>query len=564
MSQASAPQTQPAEAPENTGAEPAEAARAKPGTSAPVPAPQQTDSEGKKPAPAGKPAPVSEKREAPPPAAAASGNAENKKPAPAAKPAPAEGKQDTSPPAAAPAGNAEGKTPASAEKPEPEKAEPRRPKGAEPPKPQPVQARSARGPSLAKVVVAAKPQAAAAPRPKLVAPAKPAPPPPASPPAISERLQNAIGPAVIRLRHRAIAASFALVVLLPTLLAAAYLWIVARDQYHSTVSFTVQSEEYRSASDLFSGLSRLAGASSSASDQDILYQYIRSEDLVTELDRNVDLRAIFSRNWPMDPLFAFNPEGSIEDLHKFWLRSIHVNQDSSGLMTVQVVAPTAQEAQLLTRSIFDMASVLVNRIAAATRDDAISYSRQELAQAESRLSQARQELVTFRLQTQIVDPSADLQGQMGIINSLQARLADTMIELDNLPPSIPAADPRRIRLEQTMASIERLVEQERRRFGEGGQGPGGEDFATLFSEYERLTSNMEFAEGTYRAAVSGYDSVLATAARQSRYLAPHVRPTLAERSLHPRRLQLAMIFFGFSVMIWALGVLIYYSVRDRR
>jgi capsular polysaccharide transport system permease protein len=58
--------------------------------------------------------------------------------------------------------------------------------------------------------------------------------------------------------------------------------------------------------------------------------------------------------------------------------------------------------------------------------------------------------------------------------------------------------------------------------------------------------------------------VLAAAARQSRYLVAHVRPTLAERSLYPDRPKLALSVAGVAFLLWSLGVLVYYSVRDRR
>ena len=369
-------------------------------------------------------------------------------------------------------------------------------------------------------------------------------------------------PASVKRRHRMIGLSFVLVVIAPVLIAATYLWGVAKDQYQSTVAFSVQTEELQTTSSLFTGLSRLAGASSSASDQEILYQYVRSQDLVADLDQKIDLRAIYSRNWPADPVFSFDPSGQIEDLHRFWLRNVRIKQDSSGLMTVEVKAPNAPQAQALNSAVFDLSSVLINRIAIATRDDVLRYAREELTRAEARLTQARQEMTAFRLRSQIVDPTVDLQGQMGILNGLQSRLVDTLIELNSLKAS--ETDPRRLRLEQNRDSIEALIDKERRKFGEGGKGPGGEDYATLFSEYERLLANLQFAEGTYQATMASYDSILGSAARQSRYLVAHIRPTIAERALFPQRLKLTMIVLGFGFLIWALGVLVYYSVRDRR
>ena len=369
-------------------------------------------------------------------------------------------------------------------------------------------------------------------------------------------------PASLKWRHRATGLSFILVVVLPVVFAAAYLWWVAKDQYQSTVAFSVQTEELQTTSSLFTGLSRLAGASSSASDQEILYQYIRSQDLVADLDRQIDLRGIYSRNWPADPLFSFDPSGQIEDLHRFWLRNVRISQDNSGLMTVEVKAPTALEAQSLNNAVFELASIVINRIAIATRDDVLRYSRDELIRAEARLTQARQDMTAFRLRSQIVDPTVDLQGQMGILNGLQSRLVDTLIELNSL--NVSATDPRKVRLLQSRESIEGLIDEERRKFGEGGKGPGGEDYATLFAEYERLLANLQFAEGTYQATMASYDSILGSAARQSRYLVAHIRPTVAQRALFPQRLKLTAIVFGFGFLIWALGVLVYYSVRDRR
>lgn len=406
------------------------------------------------------------------------------------------------------------------------------------------------------VAPAGKTESAAAPA------AKPAPAPKAAP--APAKAAPPVAGAVMRKRHYMMRALFVVVGLLPAVLTAGYMWFIAKDQYHSDVSFTVQSEDTRTAVDIFGGLSQMAGVATGATDQQILYQYLLSQDLVVELDRMVDLRAIYSRNWPHDPVFAYPPSGSIEDLHAYWLRNVTVNQDNSGLMSVRVLGPSPEDALRVTTAVFDLATTLINRIATSMRDDTERYAREELSKAEERLSAVRQELAAFRLRTQIIDPSADVQSQMGILGTLQARLADTMIELNNLPATSAANDPRRAQLERTRASIEGLIAEERRKFGEGWEGPGGEDYATIIAEYERLMANSLFAEQTYHAAMANYDSVMASSTRQARYLAAHIRPTLAERALYPQRIVITLMALAIGILVWALGVLIYYSVRDRR
>jgi capsular polysaccharide transport system permease protein len=92
----------------------------------------------------------------------------------------------------------------------------------------------------------------------------------------------------------------------------------------------------------------------------------------------------------------------------------------------------------------------------------------------------------------------------------------------------------------------------------------GERFADLVGEYERLVVDQQFAEQTYTAALASFDEAVAEARRQSRYLAAHVRPTLAESPVHPRRLQLTALVALFSFLIWGITVLAVYALRDRR
>jgi len=151
-----------------------------------------------------------------------------------------------------------------------------------------------------------------------------------------------------------------------------------------------------------------------------------------------------------------------------------------------------------------------------------------------------------------------------VLNNLQAQLADTLVELDLLREVARPNDPRIAQAERRIEVIEKRIVEERRKFGEGGQGPGGGDYATLVAEFERLSVDREFAEQSYRGALAAYDAALAEAQRQSRYLAAHIQPTRAERSDFPRRWTLLGLTGFFLLMTWAIGVLIYYSVRDRR
>lgn len=366
------------------------------------------------------------------------------------------------------------------------------------------------------------------------------------------------------MRHRGIVLGFVLMVVLPVLLSAWYLWARATDQYASYAGFSVRTEEASSAMDLLGGLGALSGSSSS--DTDILYKFIQSQGLVATIDAKLDLRAIWSKADPgQDPVFAYHEPGTIEDMLDYWERMVKVYNDSgTGLIDLEVRAFSPEDATRIAKAVYAESSAMINRLSAIAREDAIRYSREELATAVERLKTARAAMTEFRNRTQIVDPEADIQGQVGLLSSLQAQLAETLIEVDILRQTTHEGDPRITQAERKVMVIEARMEAERKKLGIGGEGDEANAFATLVGQYESLFVDQKFAEQSYMVALAAFDAAQAEARRQSRYLAAHIAPTLAEQAEYPQRGILLFLVGLFLFLIWAVLTLVAYSLKDRR
>lgn len=91
-------------------------------------------------------------------------------------------------------------------------------------------------------------------------------------------------------------------------------------------AFSVRKEEADPTLDILGGLSQLTG-STSASDPDISYDFLRSQDIVATIDSELDLTAKFSKPHDIDPIFAYNADGTLEDLTKYWRRQVRVHYD---------------------------------------------------------------------------------------------------------------------------------------------------------------------------------------------------------------------------------------------
>lgn len=427
---------------------------------------------------------------------------------------------------------------------------------------------SAPAPQLAAPQPAARSDNPAAP-PSAVPPGKPAPGKPA--PAKSAAAKTPKGsaravavPARSMPRHRGLLIAFVVIVILPVMASAFYLYTRAVDQYASTLGFTVRSEDVSSASDFLGGLGSSLGVSGSR-DSDILYEFLRSQELVSLVDARLDLHSLYSRHVEADPLMGFDPEGTIEDLVEYWQRMVRISYDAgAGLVELRVLAFDAAEAKAIAEVIYDESSKMINALSAIAREDATRYAREDLDAALERLKNARESLTAFRISNRIVDPVADIQGQMGLLSTLQSQLANTLIELDLLIGTAPPEDPRILQAQRRIAVIEQRIDDERRKFGPDGQGPGGENYAVTVGEFERLMVDTQFAEQAYTVAMAAYDGARAEANRQSRYLAAYIRPTLAQKSEFPQREVIVGLVALFSFLIWSILSLVYYALRDRR
>jgi len=384
-------------------------------------------------------------------------------------------------------------------------------------------------------------------------------------PAPSVTVRPLAQPARMKRRHWGLMLSFVLIVLLPLAGLTYYLWTQAEDQYSSTAAFTVRSEEAGSASELLGGLAQFANSGTGV-DSDILYEFIQSQEIVEAIEAKLGLRAHYDSYWPRDWMFSIWPDATLEELVWYWQRIVRISYDqSTGLIEVRVLAFDPDYAQSVAQEIVRQSQDRINALNEQAREDAMRYAREDLEESVAQLKVAREALTNFRTRTRIVDPEADIQGRMGVMNNLQQALAEALIEYDLLRDTVSSSDPRLSNAQRRIDVIRERIAAERQTFASDSTelGAVGEDYPSLIAEYESLSVDRQFAEETYRVSLTALDVARDNAARQSRYLATYIKPTMAQSSEFPRRFILLGLAVVFLLMFWSILALIYYSIRDR-
>lgn len=378
--------------------------------------------------------------------------------------------------------------------------------------------------------------------------------------AVATKAFPAARPRLLR-RHARLIASFVGLVVMPLLATAIYMFAVAADQYHSKAAFSVRSEDRSGASALgVLGAITQIGAGT-ASDTDILQDFILSQSLVEAVDEDLNLRALFAKAGG-DPVFGFRDDGTVETLLRFWTRMVRVTHDSrAGTISLRADAFAPADAQAIASAVLAQSGRLVNDLSDQARRDAVRFAEADLADAERGLRALRAQLAQLRDKTRMIDPAADVAGQMGVVGALQAELAAALIARDTLTAYAQPTDHRVVKADRRIAALQDRIAAERSALG---AGPDGADPSAVMGQYEAILTDIEFAQAAYTQALTNLALARAESRREARYLAVHIEPTLAQSSLYPRRGLLTGLAGLGLLLFWAVLAVAFYNIRDAR
>ena len=343
------------------------------------------------------------------------------------------------------------------------------------------------------------------------------------------------------------------IVVLPTLLAAAYFGFVAADRYVSEARLLVHSAN---------SMGRLAALDlsmadvpkgSGAEDAYAVREFMLSRDGMRLLLDKADLRQAVARAG-RDLVWRFPSVltgGSDEALYRLYGSLVSVDyQTTTGLIALRVSgtlklelaqyrsleAFTPEDARRMAAVLIDGAETLVNRLNERARADAIELAEREVLRSRALAVAAQETLTAFRQRESVVDPTLLSQTAISTIATLSLQAVEVAAELDVTQHTSPNS-PRILPLQGRIRAIEGQIDRERGTLA-GGQG----SFARQIAEYERLLLDRDFAQKGLVSSLNLRETARVDAQRQQSYLDRVAEPRAADEAFYPHRI------------LWVLGV----------
>lgn len=354
---------------------------------------------------------------------------------------------------------------------------------------------------------------------------------------------------------------FALLVILPTLLAAVYYGFIASDIYVSESRFVIKSpDQKRSSSSTLANLIQTTGLSGGQEQANEVLEYVRSRDALKALEKNPNIRNAYSA--PNGDLFSQFPipifgDRSFEDLYKYYGKMVDARLDhetSTAIVTVK--AFSAEDAHAINVELLNISEALVNKLNARAQSKGVIEAQKQVNLAAARAREARVALAQYRNSRELIDPSKQAVGVIEIANTMIAQRAALQAQLDQMQrvapanPSIPA-------LRQRIAAISAQIESQDSRIVGSDNG-----IASKIGGYENLLVEQEFATEALNVANAALTQARAEAVRQQFYLERIVEPNTPDMPLLPSRLLSVLVIAAAATCLYFVGWMLIIGILE--
>ena len=351
---------------------------------------------------------------------------------------------------------------------------------------------------------------------------------------------------------------FLLAVILPTALAATYLYGIAAPQYASEARFLVRGSSSASMGGSLGAALSGAGFKPAAEEAMAVRDFLRSQDVVREVRGPMDLVSLWRRPEADLAAMLWSSEPSVEVLTRYFKRMVSSDYDGeSSTVSLEVRSFRAEDSQALAEALLRASENLVNRLSERQRGDTLGTARREVEVAERRVIAAREALTAFRQTGRAIDPTTETAANMGAVTRMEGELGQARAELREKLNYMRPDNPQIGTVRNRIAALESQVAAERQRL------TGGEQAAPQqLAGYERLMLEREFADKQLASAVAGLESARVDAARQQLYVARVTEPRVAESAQYPKAAFTVISLFAVLCVVYGIASLILAGFRE--
>lgn len=353
---------------------------------------------------------------------------------------------------------------------------------------------------------------------------------------------------------------FSLAMLL-CLLAAIYWGVAASDRYVSEAHVIIQQTDMLNTQS--NDLSSLLGAPGvpNRADQLLLRDHLLSMDMLLKLDAELALREHYSDRRQDFISRMWSAGLSQEWFHRYYLSRVSVEFDEyAGVLVIRAEAFSPEKAHAITNMLVKEGERYMNAVAHRLAQEQVSFIEKQVGLISERVMNARQAVLTYQNEHNLVSPQGTAENIFGIINQLEGQLTTLKTQRDALLGYLNPQNPSVVELDLQIEAVKKHIAREQTRLTSSDR----QTLNRAVEEFQRLQMNAEFAQDMYKTALAALEKERVDAVRTLKMVSVLQNPTLPQYPMEPRRIYNTAVFILATIMLAAIFSLLSTIIREHR
>lgn len=351
-----------------------------------------------------------------------------------------------------------------------------------------------------------------------------------------------------------------LVVVIPFSCIAFYMLFVAQPRYVSESIVVVKQVSESSASNV-SGLGVLLGTNNtSVEDARYLKAYIESPDMLNRLANALDVRAALEGDGG-DPVFQLSSDASKEQFLKQYQRYLQVSlNEQDHLLTVKTEGFTPEFTHRLNQTILAEGEKFINEISQKVAREQLLFSEKQLQEATQQLAKAKENLIAYQNDNQMLDPLSNAESVNAIISGFNAQIADLRAQERALLSYLNPDTPQVVSIRSQIVALQQQIDSEQTKL----TSRTGTKLNRQAVQFESLKSDVEFATDLYRLALTASEKGRLDAAQKLKNLVVISSPQMPQQASYPRTAYVLLSALLLLMMLYGVVHLTLSVIRDHK
>ncbi len=343
-------------------------------------------------------------------------------------------------------------------------------------------------------------------------------------------------------------------------MSAFYYMGVASDRYVPETKIYVKSIKSVSGEGM-PNLSLLAtGITQASPDLLLLQEYMRSMDMLKQLDEHIQLRKHYSdERW--DFISRLNSWASEEDYLEYYRDHLELEVDAeSGIMFVRAEAFTKEFSLKLTHELLQRGEAYLNKVGQTIAMSEIKFVEGELGRAQAELKVAQAELLKFLGENKTLSPEVEGKAFQQVVTEMRSQLVNLKAEEKALASFLNADAAELVTVKSKILAIEEQLAIEAAKLSSGGDASMGK----VNAEFQMLEMQVKFATDIYKSTLTALEKTRVDAYRKLKHLVVVQSPLLPDARTYPRVIYMLITIFIIMSLIYGIVAMIVATVKEHR